>query len=144
MAAENWELCSIGGTFHHYINLVRGWFVMHSSIFGPNRLSAGMLKGDCVYNLAGESVGYIKDLMIGLESGQVEYVMIATGGILGLGHKCFAVPWDAFKLDREWERLVLDLPPEELRNAPRVDSSAWDNAVDPRFADAVNEHYRHA
>ena len=58
-------------------------------------LSADTLTGDTVRNAADENLGKIHDIMIDIPTGRVAYAVLSFGGLLGMGNKLFAVPWDA-------------------------------------------------
>ncbi len=66
---------------------------------GPNanlpvrRLTATSIIGDRVENLDGENLGKIDNLMININSGSIEYVVLESGSFLGLGGKLFAIPF---------------------------------------------------
>ena len=49
-----------------------------------------------VQNAAGEDIGEINDIVLDPKSGRVRYAALSFGGLLGLGDKLFAIPWDAF------------------------------------------------
>src|SRR5437762_12134717 len=48
--------------------------------------------GDTVENLDGEKMGRIRDLVVALPSGEIEFVIINTGGILGVNSHGKLVP----------------------------------------------------
>ena len=50
-------------------------------------------------NPDGENLGEIKDIMLDLETGKIDYFVIEFGGFLGLGVKYFAIPFRLLKLD---------------------------------------------
>ncbi|MBZ0303832.1 MAG: PRC-barrel domain-containing protein, partial [Anaerolineae bacterium] len=58
-------------------------------------LSATTLIGDGVKNSAGEDLGKLTEIMLDVESGRVAYAVLSFGGVLGLGNKLFAIPWEA-------------------------------------------------
>ena len=70
----------------------------------PDFLSADTIKGDKVVNAAGENVGKIEDLMIDLDNGRGGYAVLSFGGLLGMGDKLFAIPWQALSSLR-WFRV---------------------------------------
>lgn len=105
-------------------------------------LSATSLIGDDVRNPQGESLGDLKELMIDLGTGKVGYAVIAFGGVLGLGEKLFAVPWQALRVDHQNKCLVLDVAKDRLKEAPGFDKDNWPNFSDPAFADTVQGYYR--
>lgn len=83
----------------------------------------------------------LKDLMIDTASGKIAYGVLTFGGVLGVGNKLFAVPWDAFRVDPEKERLILDVPKERLRDAPGFDADHWPNLADPNVAGQFDRHF---
>ena len=104
-------------------------------------LSASTLIGAPVRNLQDESLGDLKDAMIDTASGKIAYGVLSFGGVLGVGSKLFAVPWDSFRVDPEKERLVLDVSKDRLKDAPGFDADHWPNFADPKVAGEVDRHY---
>ncbi|HMD82143.1 MAG TPA: PRC-barrel domain-containing protein [Anaerolineales bacterium] len=95
----------------------------------PRVLSATTLIGDKVVNTAGEQLGSITELMIDLDDGLIAYAVLSFGGILGMGNKLFAIPWEAITIDTENHNVILDVDKEVLENAPGFDKDNWpDNA----------------
>lgn len=107
----------------------------------PNFLSASTLTGDDVKNLHDDSLGDLKDLMIDISTGKVAYAVLSFGGVLGMGNKLFAVPWDALEVDGENDQLILDMPKERLKDAPGFDKDHWPNFADSAFADEIRGYY---
>ena len=64
-----------------------------------NVLSASTLIGNKVYNLEGEKLGDIKDVMLDVDLGRIAYAVLSFGGFLGMGDKLFAIPFEAFRVD---------------------------------------------
>jgi sporulation protein YlmC with PRC-barrel domain len=83
------------------------------------------LIGDDVYNQDGEDLGDIKEIMIDTIKGPVSYAVLSFGGILGIGEKLFAVPWEALKLDPENKRFLLNVDKYRLKDAPGLDKDLW-------------------
>ena len=105
-------------------------------------LSSSSLEGTDVRNNLGESLGDIKDLMINTRTGKVEYAVLSFGGFLGMGDKYFAIPWNAFDVDRMHEEMVLDIPRETLEKSPGFDKDNWPTTANHAYFDSVNQHYR--
>jgi len=105
-------------------------------------LSCSSLCGDKVRNTKGEAIGEIKELMIDLRKGTVEYAVLSFGGILGLGDKLFAVPWAAMALDTEEKIFVLDVDIDYLKAAPGFDKSDWPDFAAPAFREQHYSYYR--
>ena len=95
----------------------------------PKVLSASTLIGDKVLNRSGEELGSIKELMIDLDEGNVAYAVLSYGGVMGVGEKLFAIPWEAMDLDTQQHAFILNIKKEALENAPSFDKDNWpDNA----------------
>ncbi len=104
-------------------------------------LAASTITGDRVRNPAGDDLGKVEQIMIDIPSGRVAYVVLSFGGLLGIGDKLFAVPWDAMRLDEGEHEFVLDVDRKTLENAPGFDKSAWPDMADPAFTTTVHRHY---
>lgn len=104
-------------------------------------LSGTSIIGDDVKNAQGENLGDIKDLMIDLDSGRIEYAVLSFGGFLGMGDKYFAVPWSALSVDQEDKCMILNLDKETLESAPGFDKDEWPNFADASFRDSIYGHY---
>jgi sporulation protein YlmC with PRC-barrel domain len=96
-----------------------------SSRENPDFLSAGTIKGDKVVNRNGKDIGKIEELMIDLQDGKVAYAVVSHGGILGIGSKLFAIPWQALSLRVHEHAFVLDIPKETLDKAEGFDKDNW-------------------
>lgn len=88
-------------------------------------LSSSSLIGDSIKNEQGEDLGTVKEIMIDLDSGSVAYMVMAAGGVLGMGDSYFAVPWQMVRVDTEEEHVVVDLDKETIDNAPGFDKDNW-------------------
>lgn len=107
----------------------------------PQVLSAGTLTGDKVINLQGEEIGSVKEIMLDLEHGRVAYVVLSFGGVMGLGDKLFALPWDSFQLDTDRKAFVLNIAKEKLENAPGFDKDHWPLTENRKFLEEVYTYY---
>ena len=95
----------------------------------PQVLQASTIIGNKVLNRAGEQLGNLKDLVIDVEEGHVAYAVLSFGGLLGMGDKLFAIPWEALMLNPKDNTFILDVDKEVLREAPGFDKDRWpDNA----------------
>lgn len=91
----------------------------------PDVMSATTMIGDRVRNMAGENLGKLEEIMIDMEQGRVAYAVLSFGGVLGMGNKLFAVPWDALSVDTDQHEMVLNVERETLENAPGFDKDNW-------------------
>jgi sporulation protein YlmC with PRC-barrel domain len=108
---------------------------------GPRLMGADTLLGNDVYNKQDEDLGDIKEIMLDVPAGRIGYAVLSYGGVLGLGEKLFAVPWDALTLDTENKRFTLDMSKDQLKNAPGFDKERWPNMSDQTWAKGVHAYY---
>ncbi|MGH8588305.1 MAG: PRC-barrel domain-containing protein, partial [Gammaproteobacteria bacterium] len=54
-----------------------------------------------VKNSQGEALGKIHDLVLNFDDGDIAYVVISSGGLLGIGDTLHAVPWKALSLNSQ-------------------------------------------
>jgi sporulation protein YlmC with PRC-barrel domain len=104
-------------------------------------MAAGILSGDRVRNSAGEHLGKIEDIMIDIPTGRVAYAVLCFGGVLGMGNKLFAVPWQALILNEREHEFVLDVDKEKLQSAPGFDKNNWPDMADPTWAEQMHGHW---
>src|SRR4051812_10482057 len=99
---------------------------------GPNAnrplkvLTASSIIGDKVENGKGENLGKIKDIMLNIHTGAIEYVVLEySGGFLGLNEKLFAIPFTALKVNPRNQDFVLNIENDFLEKAPGFDKKHW-------------------
>ncbi|MBL0744307.1 PRC-barrel domain-containing protein [Chryseolinea lacunae] len=88
-------------------------------------LTASSIMKDTIEDPQGEKLGDIKDVMLNVETGAIEYIVLESGGFLGLGQKLFAIPYRALRLNTSEHAFVLDLDKEILKEAPGFDKDHW-------------------
>ena len=108
---------------------------------GPEIMAASSFEGETVVNLEGETVGEIEEIMLDVRGGRIAYAVMSVGGFLGLGEKYFAVPWQAFTMDTDNHRFILDVDPERLKNAEGFDKHHWPSMAEQSWAVRIHEHY---
>jgi sporulation protein YlmC with PRC-barrel domain len=104
-------------------------------------LSAGTLAGDSVRNSAGEDLGKVDEIMIDIPSGRVAYAVLSFGGVLRMGNKLFAVPWNALSVDEDEKCFILDVDKKTLESAPGFDKNNWPDMADTTWGSEVFRHY---
>ena len=104
-------------------------------------LAASTLEGDKVKNSADEDLGKVNSIMIDIPSGRVAYAVLSFGGVLGMGNKLFAVPWDAFSVDEDEKCLILDVDKRSLETAPGFDKDNWPDMTNPAWGASIFKHY---
>ncbi|AXY72866.1 PRC-barrel domain containing protein [Paraflavitalea soli] len=105
------------------------------------RLTARSITGDKVENPNGDDLGKIEDLMINIDTGEVEYVVMESGAFLGLGGKLFAIPFKELRLNPAKEVFVLNRDKEYLKESPGFDKDHWPDTNDHRYFERVTSYY---
>src|SRR6202166_4401575 len=108
---------------------------------GPALMGADTLLGNDVYNPRDEKLGTIKEFMIDMGTGRINYAVLSYGGFLGMGDRLFAVPWQALKLDTSNKRFTLNATKEQLKNAPGFDKDHWPAMADSTWVTDVHNFY---
>lgn len=106
-----------------------------------SRLTATSIIGDTVENALGDKLGKIDNVMINLDNGEVEYVVLESGSFLGLGGKLFAIPFSELKLDPTRELFILNREKEYIKNTPGFDKDHWPATNDHEYFDDVNTYW---
>jgi len=86
--------------------------------------SIGAYHNQEIYNRSGESIGVVKDLLMGPD-GKVNAAVIGVGRLLGIGEKDVAVPLALLQAERRDNsgRLIMDVARDILRTAPAFEPS---------------------
>jgi sporulation protein YlmC with PRC-barrel domain len=107
----------------------------------PRLLTAGSIVGDRVRNEKGETLGKIDELMVDLENGKIHYVVLASGGFLGIGDKLFAIPLNAMRVDGPNKEFVLNVDKEMLERAPGFDKNNWPDFTSREYEAQIYNYY---
>jgi sporulation protein YlmC with PRC-barrel domain len=84
---------------------------------------ASRLIGASVKNTQGENIGKIDELLIDPKEARIKAAVVSVGGLLGIGAKSVAVPWNKFTMGSERDTLVVAMAKEELEQAPNWQKS---------------------
>lgn len=124
--------------------------IVHTELIALKRgtgVRSSTLTGLDVVNEKGKSLGSVSDMVIDLETGQIQYVATSYGGFLGIGDKLFAIPWKSLRFthdkgDPDQRLLVLDMPQEALENAPGFNQNAWPGTEESEYWVKVDKFYK--
>ena len=103
-------------------------------------ISSERVEGTSVYNVAGDKLGTIDDLMIDKVSGQVRYAVLEFGGFLGMGTDRYPIPWNMLKYDTSQDGYVVPLDKRQLEAAPRYGQDAVPE-YDDAYRTSVDKYY---
>jgi sporulation protein YlmC with PRC-barrel domain len=88
-------------------------------------LTASSIIGDKVLNDSDEHLGEIKDIMLDIKTGKIDYLVIEFGGFLGIGVKYFAIPFRLLRVDPARKLFIFNQSREALEKAPGFDTDHW-------------------
>lgn len=104
-------------------------------------------------NSQGESLGEIKDIVVDTKSGKVNYAVVTYGGFLGMGNKLFAVPFEAFKVQVDPDKvgdddidgddyvMILDVTQKQLEGQQGFDEDNWPNMANKQWSADLDKRY---
>lgn len=104
-------------------------------------LTATSVIGDEVLSLEGEKLGHIKDIMLNVRKGIIEYVVVETSSFLGFNTKYFAIPFEELKLKASKKAFVLQHHESVLKNAPGFDKEHWPETNSHHYATTVDNYW---
>ena len=77
-----------------------------------------------VKNPQGQELGEVEELVLDAQNGKIKNVVISTGGVLGIGAKRVAVPWDQVNPAIDELAFIVGMTKEELQQAPNWERAA--------------------
>jgi len=73
--------------------------------------SCARLVGEPVIDRDGGEMGRVDRILVDVASGRIAGVVIAVGGVFGLGERQYTVPWRDLRMNPAHRCIVLDRPP---------------------------------
>lgn len=109
----------------------------------PHIVPLESVVGTPLCDRAGDKLGVIKEIYVNRITGQVEFVLGATGGFLGVGEKFHPLPWSLLTYETSPDRYVGAFTKEQLKDAPAYDR---DQLSSPHYgwADQVRRYFETA
>ena len=98
--------------------------VAHGKLLGMKSLVANRL-----YDADGNPVGKLEEIVLDVRTGCVRHVVVAVGGVLGIGRRRFAVPWSAVTPDADHRRCRIDVAQMRLTAVPVPDGDPWPRRI---------------
>lgn len=115
---------------------------MNTTIESANPLIASdRVQGTSVYDPTGEKLGSVERFMVDKASGQAEYAVLSFGGIFGIGHRHYPVPWKALTYDTDKGGYVVSLTREKMEQAPNYDGEGEQPRFDRSYGQEVYSYY---
>lgn len=96
-----------------------------------------------VMNQQGETLGNIYEVVLDLQTGHIAYLVLASGGYLGMGEKHLPLPFTALYYNPEAGEYQMDIPKERLQQAPHTEMKDWPERPDKQYVDDLYRYYGH-
>jgi len=112
---------------------------------GRHAVRASELMGHDLHSKAHDEVGEIKELVIDARGARIPYVVISSGGFLGMGDKMHAIPWEAIRVQpdagKDKAMLVVDLDKDRVLKAPEFKKDDWGRMSDRTWVSDLYTYY---
>jgi sporulation protein YlmC with PRC-barrel domain len=103
-------------------------------------ISSDKVEGTAVYNMKGDKLGSIDDLMIDKRSGHVRYAVLEFGGFLGMGTDRYPMPWNVLRYSNDQGGYVVPLDKAALEKAPKYSESTTPS-YDYEYGSKIDTYY---
>jgi hypothetical protein len=104
-------------------------------------ISSAKVDGTYCYNSNGDQLGTVDHLMIDKISGKVEYVVLSSGGFLGIGESYHPLPWQSLTYHTGMGGYVIAADRTRLEAAPRYTSSNMPDWNDRSYTSRVDDYW---
>jgi sporulation protein YlmC with PRC-barrel domain len=128
-------------TTHQHFGQFAWWEGKAVAADFPNARKASDLMNKNVKNVNDEDIAKVDNLMFNLPAGRVAFVVISPDSKLDLGSNLYALPPDAFAMNKDGKSLTSDISKDKLAGAPHFDKNNWAQASDPAWAGQVYQYY---
>ncbi len=82
---------------------------------------ASKVKGTTVYNLGGDKIGHVEDVILDKQSDRIMFAALGFGGLLGMGEKYAPIPWSMLTYSKDKGGYELALDEDVIKSAPAYD-----------------------
>jgi sporulation protein YlmC with PRC-barrel domain len=79
---------------------------------------ASSLLGALIKTPEGDKLGELVDMVVDGQDASVTTAVVSVGGILGIGSKSVAIPWQEIRPSEDGQSFVVAMTKHELENAP--------------------------
>ena len=102
-------------------------------------ISADRVQGTPVFDVDGDKIGHLEDVMLDKETGKVAFAVMSHGGILGAGERYHPIPWSILRYDVEKQGYIVPMDKGDLEKAPTLDHT--EIYGDDAWQQVVHSHY---
>ncbi|HYD63666.1 MAG TPA: PRC-barrel domain-containing protein [Noviherbaspirillum sp.] len=88
-----------------------------------------------------KKIGQIKDLILDGGRGEIAYAVVSFGGVLGVGSKLHAIPWQALEPSDDGNYYILHADRETISQAPGFDKARWPDMTDQKWHAEIDRYW---
>ncbi|MGP1394757.1 MAG: PRC-barrel domain-containing protein [Inquilinaceae bacterium] len=92
----------------------------------PGLMRSENIVGANLVNMQNEDLGDIESVVLDPAKGDIAYVLVSSGGFLGMGEDYVPVPWSGLKVTPDGDTFVLDMSEEQFDDAPTINTELLD------------------
>ena len=97
--------------------------------------------GASVRDTKDRKIGEIKDMVLDGGRGEIAYAVVSFGGVMGVGQKYHAIPWQVLKAADNGMYYVLNADRETISQAPGFDKGDWPDMADSRWSADIERYW---
>lgn len=112
-----------------------------------SRQSARLSKllSEDLYTQTGEKLGEVNEIAVDPHNARIAFMVVSTGGFLGIGDTLHAIPWDAIQAEpsgsSEAKRLQVNVTKERLEKAPEFHKDQWARMSEQAWISDLYKYY---
>lgn len=88
-----------------------------------------------------KKIGQIKDLILDGGRGEIAYAVVSFGGVLGVGNKLHAIPWQVLDPSDDGNYYILHADSETISQAPGFDKARWPDMTNQRWHAEIDRYW---
>ncbi|MBI1179804.1 MAG: PRC-barrel domain containing protein [Alphaproteobacteria bacterium] len=104
-------------------------------------IAADKVEGTRVYDLEGNRIGSIENIMIDKLTGKVAYADMSFGGFLGIGERHHPLPWNLLKYNTKIDGYEVAIDRDKLEKAPTFEPDDHPDWEDPSWGQQIHAYY---
>jgi len=111
----------------------------------PRAVRVSKVLDQKVRTTADENLGEVEELVVDPKNARIAFLVVSTGGFLGMGEKMHAIPWEAARAkartDKDNDELIVNVTKDRLTKAPEFKKDDWVRLNDPTYMNEVYTYY---
>ncbi|WP_158590451.1 PRC-barrel domain-containing protein [Noviherbaspirillum cavernae] len=102
---------------------------------------ASKIIGADVKDAQDKKLGEVRDLVLDSDRGEIAYLVVSFGGVMGAGGKYHALPWKALAPSDDGKSYVLRADRATVGKAPGFDRRHWPDMADQTWSAEVDRYW---